>query len=153
VKFAEEAAEPGYAARGPGERPVGVEAIGPAGATEIGPAGPGSESGAPLHPGTDAPPVTELLAMALSEESWETFSRGSAIRRQTGMGRGVRIPSPSRDTSTRRDGLPGTVCPVGAGMDSVGSLVRGTYMDRHPGIRLATFRAYVWMGTLAGVPV
>ena len=27
VKFAEEAAEPGYAARGPGERPVGVEAL------------------------------------------------------------------------------------------------------------------------------
>ncbi|MEX0843430.1 MAG: tRNA epoxyqueuosine(34) reductase QueG, partial [Gemmatimonadota bacterium] len=27
VKFAEEAAEPGYAARGPGERPVGVEAV------------------------------------------------------------------------------------------------------------------------------
>jgi len=27
VKFAVEAAEPGYAARGPGERPVGVEAL------------------------------------------------------------------------------------------------------------------------------
>lgn len=32
MKFAEEAVEPGYAARGPGERPVGVEALaGPAG--------------------------------------------------------------------------------------------------------------------------
>ncbi len=106
VKFAEEAAEPGYAARGPGERPVGVEAIGPA--------GPGSESGTtggklakegssaetshgpggrPVHPGTDAPSLVELLRMALSEERWESFSRGSAIRRagRAGFARNVCI--------------------------------------------------------------
>ena len=104
MKFAEEAAEPGYAARGPGERPVGVEAIGPA--------GPGSENGTtggklakeggsaetshgpggrPVHPGTDAPSLVELLRMALSEERWESFSRGSAIRRagRAGFARNV----------------------------------------------------------------
>jgi len=126
VRFAEEAEEPGYAARGPGERPVGVEALpgqvgvqahaaegggNPAGGrglpNESGPAGPGSESGAAgealakegvsaetpqnggctheghdrLHPGTDGPPLTERLEMALSEERWEAFSRSSAIRR------------------------------------------------------------------------
>jgi epoxyqueuosine reductase len=73
VKFAEEAAEPGYAARGPGERPVGVEA----------PAGPdvSAETRRSDHPGTDGPPLTDLLTTALSEEAWEAFSRGSAIRR------------------------------------------------------------------------
>ena len=104
MKFAREAAEPGYAARGPGERPVGVEAIGPA--------GPGSESGTtggklakeggsaetplgpggrPVHPGADAPSLVELLRMALSEEGWEAFSRGSAIRRagRAGFARNV----------------------------------------------------------------
>ncbi|TVR51305.1 MAG: tRNA epoxyqueuosine(34) reductase QueG [Gemmatimonadales bacterium] len=83
VKFAEEAVESGYAARGPGERPVGVEASGPA--------GPGSESAAPLHPGTDAPSLVDLLSMALSEEGWESFSRGSAIRRagRAGFARNV----------------------------------------------------------------
>jgi hypothetical protein len=108
-RFAEEAKEPGYAARGPGERPVGVEASGPA--------GPGSESGATgealakegvpaetspnggrvheghgrLHPGTDGPPLSELLEMALSEERWEAFSRGSPIRRagRAGFARNV----------------------------------------------------------------
>jgi epoxyqueuosine reductase len=33
------------------------------------------------HPGTDGPPLTELLETALSEEAWGSFSRGSAIRR------------------------------------------------------------------------
>jgi epoxyqueuosine reductase len=122
VKFAEEAAEPGYAARGPGERPVGVEAVGPVRAEESGPeasgpAGPGSESaaaggalakegasaetsqdgghvhygGGHLHPGTDGPPLTDLLETALSQERWEAFSRGSAIRRagRAGFARNV----------------------------------------------------------------
>jgi hypothetical protein len=71
LKFSEPAAEPGYAARGPGERPVGVEAE---------PNSPESR-GKSVHPGTDAPALIELLSMALSEESWESFSRGSAVRR------------------------------------------------------------------------
>jgi epoxyqueuosine reductase len=35
----------------------------------------------PLHPGTDSPPLIDLLTMALDEARWESFSRGSAIRR------------------------------------------------------------------------
>jgi epoxyqueuosine reductase len=34
-----------------------------------------------LHPGTDSPHLIDLLTMALSEDRWESFSRGSAIRR------------------------------------------------------------------------
>lgn len=43
------------------------------------------------HPGTDGPPLVELLRMALSEEAWEAFSRGSAIRRagRAGFARNV----------------------------------------------------------------
>jgi epoxyqueuosine reductase len=91
VRFAEPGAEAGYAARGPGERPVGVEASGSAGAREGGSAEPDSESAAPLHPGTDAPSLVELLRVALSEEGWEAFSRGSAIRRagRAGFARNV----------------------------------------------------------------
>jgi hypothetical protein len=76
VKFSEPAAEPGHAARGPGERPVGAEAA----------AGPDA-----THPGTDGPPLTELLATALSEDAWGSFSRGSAIRRagRAGFARNV----------------------------------------------------------------
>ena len=79
VRFSELAAEPGYAARGPGERPVGVEGASAEtqGRKDVRTGTPGS----PAHPGTDGPPLTELLAMALSEEAWESFSRGSAIRR------------------------------------------------------------------------
>jgi epoxyqueuosine reductase len=138
VKFAEEASEPGYAARGPGERPVGVEALpgqlgvqphtaegdgNPVGGGGLPngsrPAGPGSESGTTggalakegisaetphyggrvhagsrhSHPGTDAPSLTDLLAIALSEETWEAFSRGSAIRRagRAGFARNVSV--------------------------------------------------------------
>jgi epoxyqueuosine reductase len=77
VRFSETAAEPGYAARGPGERPVGVE--------------PDPSHSDAWHPSTDAPPLTELLAMALSEAAWESFSRGSAIRRagRAGFARNV----------------------------------------------------------------
>jgi len=51
----------------------------------------GAESAAPLHPGTDAPSLVNLLRMALSEEGWEAFSRGSAIRRagRAGFARNV----------------------------------------------------------------
>jgi epoxyqueuosine reductase len=95
--FAREAAEPGYAARGPGERPVGVEAL----PGERDPEAPdaaesGGRSDASMgqpstHPGTDGPPLTELLRTALSEEAWDAFSRGSAIRRagRAGFARNV----------------------------------------------------------------
>jgi len=85
VRFAEEAAEPGYVARGPGERPVGVEALPD---TDV-----SAETlfGVPLHPGTDAPPLVDLLEMALDPEAWEALSRGSAIRRagRAGFARNV----------------------------------------------------------------
>jgi len=87
VKFSEEAVEPGYAARGPGERPVGVEASGPVG-VDLDPSVADTS-----HPGTDGPLLTELLETALSEEAWESFSRGSAIRRagRAGMARNVSV--------------------------------------------------------------
>ncbi|TVP74891.1 MAG: tRNA epoxyqueuosine(34) reductase QueG [Gemmatimonadales bacterium] len=102
--FAQETTEPGYAPRGPGERPVGVEALPGDGSSGL--ADPGSvdslsapalataseeSQGDPLHPGTDGPPLTELLQMSLSEDAWETFSRGSAIRRagRAGFARNV----------------------------------------------------------------
>ena len=85
VKFAVEAAEPGYAARGPGERPVGVEPLaGPdvsAEALPDSPDGSGDPGAGAVHPGTDAPSLVDLLEMALDPERWEAFSRGSAIRR------------------------------------------------------------------------
>jgi epoxyqueuosine reductase len=77
VRFARPAADPAHAARGPGEAPWGVEAEG-----GIGDPPPD----APLHPGTDAPPLVELLRMALSEGRWDAFSRGSAIRRAGRVG-------------------------------------------------------------------
>ena len=94
VKFAHDAAEPGYAARGPRERPVGVEALpvegdsASMGATSTDSAESREE---PLHPSTDAPSLIDLLRMALSEEGWEAFSRGSAIRRagRAGFARNV----------------------------------------------------------------
>jgi len=66
-RFAAEAGESGYAARGPGERPVGVEAL------------PGADVSAETHPGTHAPSLLELMRM--TREDWDAFSRGSAIRR------------------------------------------------------------------------
>lgn len=85
-RFAEEAEEPAYAMRGPGERPFGVEAL------------PGedvlAESAAVVkvgHPGTEAPSLLDLLETALDEEAWDGFSRGSAIRRagRAGFARNV----------------------------------------------------------------
>lgn len=78
--------EPAYAARGPGQRPPGVEAV--PGEAE------GPDRGAtldPLHPGTADPPLVELLAMALDPGAWESFSRGSSIRRagRAGFARNV----------------------------------------------------------------
>jgi hypothetical protein len=108
VKFAEEAAEPGYAARGPGERPVGVEPLPggsgsardssggslpeedvPAETFQLG--GRGHDDSKFLHPGTDSPSLVEFLRMALDEDAWEAFSRGSALRRagRAGFARNV----------------------------------------------------------------
>lgn len=78
-RFAAEASEPGYAARGPGDLPFGVEPL------------PGEDVSAETHPGTRAPPLIALLETALDPEAWESFSRGSAIRRagRAGFARNV----------------------------------------------------------------
>ncbi|MDH3271014.1 MAG: tRNA epoxyqueuosine(34) reductase QueG [Gemmatimonadota bacterium] len=64
ARFATETEEPRYAARGPGQRPFGVE-----------PESPSVGS----HPGTDFPELVDLMGM--NREDWDAFSRGSAIRR------------------------------------------------------------------------
>lgn len=74
-KFAGPATEPGYAARPSGQPPFGVQPL-------------PSDSG---HPGTASPSLVELLETALDESVWESFSRGSAIRRagRAGFARNV----------------------------------------------------------------
>ena len=74
--FSSTASEASYASRGPGELPHGVEEV------------PGETSS---HPGTNSPRLMELLEMALDPEAWESFSRGSAIRRagRAGFARNV----------------------------------------------------------------
>lgn len=88
VRFAEEADEPGYAARGPGELPTGVEPVRGVEAlpgdgsvarparSDVSAETSGREH---AHPGTAAPSLVELMGM--TREEWDTFSRGSAIRR------------------------------------------------------------------------
>jgi epoxyqueuosine reductase len=78
-KFAGETAEPGYAARGPGKRPVGVAGV------------PGEDLSGERHPGTQAPSLIELLETALDPARWDAYSRGSAIRRagRAGLARNV----------------------------------------------------------------
>lgn len=75
--FSTTASEASYAARGPGELPVGVE--------------PDASVPDAPHPGTDAPSLVALLDMALDSDRWESFSRGSAIRRaeRAGFARNV----------------------------------------------------------------
>jgi len=75
-KFSGPTSEPGFAARPPGEPPFGVE----------------SEPGASTsHPGTASPLLIELLEVALDEAAWDSFSRGSPIRRsgRAGFARNV----------------------------------------------------------------
>jgi epoxyqueuosine reductase len=62
-RFASDATEPAYAARGPGEPPRGVQKL------------PSDR----WHPGTAAPPLLDLMRMDAA--AWESFSRGSAVRR------------------------------------------------------------------------
>ncbi len=69
--FSKPSAEPAYASRAPGEPPFGVEPE------------PGSSSS---HPGTASPSLIELLVTALDEAAWDSFSRGSAIRRAGRLG-------------------------------------------------------------------
>jgi epoxyqueuosine reductase len=110
-KFAEPAREPAFAARGPGELPIGVEPDGPRGKGAAGgrpevrrgdPGGRGAPpqlesspppGAAPWHPGTLSPKLIDLMATALDEPSWELFSRGSAIRRagRAGFARNVAV--------------------------------------------------------------
>ena len=73
-KFSEPASEPGYAARGPGEAPMGVEAMG-----RRRDAAPDAVVEQVAHPGTDGPRLVDLMRM--DEAAWDAFSRGSAIRR------------------------------------------------------------------------
>ena len=74
--FSKPSPEPAYAARAPGEPPFGVQLE------------PGSSSS---HPGTGSPSLIELLETALDEAAWDSFSRGSAIRRagRAGFARNV----------------------------------------------------------------
>ncbi len=79
-RFAAEADEPGYAARGPGELPTGVEAEGRASHPESAAAGGAAPwPDRPSHPGTQAPSLVALMRM--TRDDWDAFSRGSAIRR------------------------------------------------------------------------
>ena len=76
LTFSKPSAELAYASRGPGESPFGVQPE------------PGSSSS---HPGTASPSLIELLETALDEAAWDSFSRGSAIRRagRAGFARNV----------------------------------------------------------------
>ncbi|HSK19977.1 MAG TPA: tRNA epoxyqueuosine(34) reductase QueG [Longimicrobiales bacterium] len=75
-KFSRPSSEPAFASRGPGEAPFGVQL----------------EAGVSTsHPGTRSPSLIALLETALEEEAWDSFSRGSAIRRsgRAGFARNV----------------------------------------------------------------
>ncbi len=95
VRFAEEAAEPGYAARGPGERPVGVEAAGPAGAGGRGPEESGSEASGPAGPGSES--VGTGGALAKGGASAETSRHNERVREGGRMSDGRRDPHPGTD--------------------------------------------------------
>lgn len=101
ARFSEAADDPAYAARGPGEEPAGVHPTArsrPVTTSEAQASGhtpdriPTDASAANArHPGTDAPPLVDLLRTALDESAWDAFSRGSAIRRagRAGFARNV----------------------------------------------------------------
>jgi len=141
VRFARESAEPRYAARGPGERPVGVEGLqgeSPSGVEALSGEGvAGSEwpdvsaetsSSAdgprrallPVHPGTEGPSLVELLGAALDENAWEEFSRGSAMRRagRSGFARNVCV-------ALGNWGSPEAVPVLSAALSDPSPLVRG----------------------------
>jgi epoxyqueuosine reductase len=75
-RFSAATSEPAFAARAPGEPPFSVQL----------------EAGASRsHPGTASPSLIELLETALDEAAWDSFSRGSPIRRagRSGFARNV----------------------------------------------------------------
>jgi epoxyqueuosine reductase len=75
-RFSQATSEPAFAARAPGAPPVGVQVE------------PGA---ARSHPGTASPSLLDLLETALDEAAWDSFSRGSPIRRagRAGFARNV----------------------------------------------------------------
>lgn len=75
-RFSTAPSEPAFAARAPGEPPHGVELE------------PGASRS---HPGTASPSLIALLETALDEAAWDSFSRGSPIRRsgRAGFARNV----------------------------------------------------------------
>jgi epoxyqueuosine reductase len=75
-KFSRPSSEPTFASRGPADPPFGVQ-------PEAGASRP--------HPGTRSPSLIALLETALDEVAWDSFSRGSAIRRsgRAGFARNV----------------------------------------------------------------
>ena len=75
-RFSIRTSEPGFAARGPSEPLFGVQLE------------PGESRS---HPGTASPSLIALLETALDEAAWDSFTRGSAIRRsgRAGFARNV----------------------------------------------------------------
>lgn len=76
IKFSQPSSEPAFAARAPGELPFGVQL---------------EQRASKSHPGTRAPSLIELLETSLDEAAWDSFSRGSAMRRagRAGFARNV----------------------------------------------------------------
>jgi epoxyqueuosine reductase len=74
-KFSRPSSEPAFAAHAPGEPAFGVQL----------------EAASLPHPGTASPSLIALLETALDEAAWDSFSRGSAIRRsgRAGFARNV----------------------------------------------------------------
>ncbi len=74
-RFSTPSSEPAYSARSAGEPPFGVDPL----PSDVG------------HPGTSSSSLVDLLETALDESSWDSFSRGSAIRRagRSGFARNV----------------------------------------------------------------
>lgn len=70
-KFVPLMREVGFAARAPGEPPIGVKV---------------DPNASRSHPGTRSPSLIALLETALDEAAWDSFSRGSAIRRSGRVG-------------------------------------------------------------------
>jgi epoxyqueuosine reductase len=141
-RFPEQARPEGrYAARGPGELPVGVEALpGEASVTAVtettSRTGPGDQGGSGIaphpgpeapkpgseatHPGTRLPTLIELLETALAPEAWDAFSRASPLRRpgRAGFARNVCV-------ALGNWGSPEAIPVLVAALDDEDPLVRG----------------------------
>ena len=126
-RFPEHASVEGrYAARGPGELPVGVEALpgevedSAAAGADSGLARGGQVGLGVVPPGTHAPSLIALLETALDPDAWETFSRGSPIRRpgRAGFARNVCV-------ALGNWGQPEAVDVLAAALQDVEPVVRG----------------------------